>query len=231
MLDSLYGESDDPAERIDKRDVDAQFRVEYATKRFEEQVKARRVLSSNYCSYIIVSTLTTICCCFKSCFAKIDFMNAKIKKHQKFKLALDRLSEEQDIQAIISSNRVARIIHKATFKGRQRKAIDYSHKYIITDQNLVKTAVATKKEQNEKEDWVVRANTVVEGFDALNNEQDRRILYEMLGMRIYRDEFRDEDSSDSQREDKEPLLAIDYAFMYGNYDGDDAGDKKYTLNT
>ena len=41
-------------------------------------------------------------------------------------------------------------------------------------------------------------------------------MYETLGMRIYRDEFREvENSSDEEAED--PLLPIDYALMYGDY--------------
>ena len=68
---------------------------------------------------------------------------------------------------------------------------------------------------------------MIEGFDPLNNEQDRRVLYEITGMSIYRDEFKDGYSSDSQGDDKEPLLPIDYAFMYANYfdgNGDVDGD-------
>ena len=49
-------------------------------------------------------------------------------------------------------------------------------------------------------------------------------------MRIYRDEFKDGESSDSQGEDTEPLLAIDYAFMYGDYFDDDSN-QATTLNT
>ena len=158
-------------------------------------------------------------------------MNASIKKHYKFKLALNRLSEEQDIQGIIGSNCVSRLIHKANFLSRQRKAINYCHKYVITDLDVVKDAIAAKKEQSKKEDQAVQAQILVEGFDVMKNEQDRRILYEVLGMRIYRDEFMDEDSSDSQGEDREPLLPIDYAFMYGNYFNDDTWDNKYTLET
>lgn len=39
-------------------------------------------------------------------------------------------------------------------------------------------------------------------------------------MRIYRDEFRDEESSDSMGDDTDPLTEFDYAFMYGNFDED-----------
>jgi len=59
---------------------------------------------------------------------------------------------------------------------------------------------------------------VIEGFDLLNNEQDRRILYEVLGLRIYRDEFKDDESSDSLGDDTDPLTEFDLALMYGNYD-------------
>ena len=59
---------------------------------------------------------------------------------------------------------------------------------------------------------------VIEGFDLLNNEQDRRILYEVLGLRIYRDEFKDDESSDSLGDDTDPLTEFDLALIYGNYD-------------
>ena len=39
------------------------------------------------------------------------------------------------------------------------------------------------------------------GFDPENNEQDRRILYEVMGMRIYRDEFCENGSSDDDSEE------------------------------
>ena len=40
-------------------------------------------------------------------------------------------------------------------------------------------------------------------------------------MRIYRDEFRDDESlDDSMGGDTDPLTEFDYAFMYGNFDED-----------
>ena len=63
MLDRLYGEADNFAERVDKRDVDAQYRADYATKKFEERVQARRDLSSDYFSFNLIQVLTSLCCC------------------------------------------------------------------------------------------------------------------------------------------------------------------------
>ena len=48
------------------------------------------------------------------------------------------------------------------------------------------------------------------GFDPENNEQDRRILYEVMGMRLYRDEFYENGSSDSEiEEDDDNMIEID----------------------
>ena len=52
------------------------------------------------------------------------------------RLALERLSSEQDIQHVLVMNRISRLLHKASFKQRQRKALHYSHKFVITDQDL-----------------------------------------------------------------------------------------------
>ena len=52
------------------------------------------------------------------------------------------------------------------------------------------------------------------GFDPVNIMEDRRILYEVTGMRLRSGEFRDDSSSDSELDEaSEELLLIDYAFM------------------
>ena len=54
----------------------------------------------------------------------------------------------------------------------------------------------------------------------MNNQQDRRMLYEVTGMRLNDSEFKDESSSDSH-EDQEAILDIDYAFMERFYEEDE----------
>ena len=89
---------------------------------------------------------------------------------------------------MIESNRVSRLIHKATFLPRQRAALDHSHKYVISNRDVAKEA---NRSLNSARKPSLKVEKIVEGFDPENCEQDRRILYEVLGMRIYRDEFRD----------------------------------------
>ena len=62
-------------------------------------------------------------------------MRSRIIKYQKFKLAVERLSKEQDIQYLIEMNRVSRLLHKMNFLHRQRLAVNYSRKYTISSQD------------------------------------------------------------------------------------------------
>ena len=132
-------------------------------------------------------------------------MKKRINRHGRFELAVERMTKETDIQAMIASSRVSRFIHKTTLLARQRQAINYSHKFVITDIDVarnkdtkncclkkdIKTSASARLfDEN-------RIAKVLDGFDPEKSEPDRRILYEVMGMRLDREEFRDEDSSDS----------------------------------
>ena len=77
-------------------------------------------------------------------------------------------------------NRVTRLMHKAQFQTRHRLAIVYSHKYVITAEDLVKP--------HESENILVNIETEAEKAELLkrlagqystmaDNEIDRRIFY------------------------------------------------------
>ena len=109
------------------------------------------------------------------------------------------------------------------FLSRQRRAVKYSHKYVITHND-------TKRDDEEKDkhqdtfdiDPNADVAKLLEGFDPINNQQDRRILFEVTGMRLHNDEFQGDSSDDSELDEtSQELLPIDYAFMERFYDGDD----------
>jgi len=79
---------------------------------------------------------------------------------------------------------------------------------------------------------------LLDGFDPKNDENDRRILFEVTGMRLFNEEFRDDSTSSSNGDDGESsqgseslrhsdtaLLPIDYAFMYRGTIQDSEGDE------
>ena len=109
-------------------------------------------------------------------------------RHQKLELALERLSKEQDIQYIIEMNRISRLVHKAVFLNRQRRAINFSNKYVITNKDVQQDTLAKKKDKP-AETFDENVSKILTGFDPENNLQDRRILFEVTHMRVSRDDF------------------------------------------
>ena len=108
-------------------------------------------------------------------------------------------------------NRISRLLHKMNFLARQRRAVKYSHKYVIT----VNDTKRASKPSSDEESKADATKKVLEGFDPLNNEMDRRMMFEVTGMRLRNNEFQDDSSSGSSNDDEaaEELLPIDYAFM------------------
>jgi len=89
-------------------------------------------------SYLVSTfyfVLLNLCGCFQFCCRR-SYVGHGAKKYRKFQLALERLNHEQDIQYLIEMNRVTRLLHKAKFLTRQRKAVSYGHKYVISDYDL-----------------------------------------------------------------------------------------------
>ena len=130
-------------------------------------------------------------------------------------------------------NRVSRLLHKIHFLARQRRAVKYSYKYVITAQATKKAA--SEPQYSKEEDSQAIATKLLDGFDPANNQHDRLILYEVTGMRLRRDEFRDQSSSNSENDEfSEEILPIDYAFMERfNDEEDETGQQaefSYALN-
>ena len=61
-------------------------------------------------------------------------------------------------------NRITRHLHKAAFLTRQRLAINYSHKYVISDTD-VRLASRSKSKQNPVKYDIAMAMNVMDGFN------------------------------------------------------------------
>ena len=108
---------------------------------------------------------------------------SRYTKYEKLKIALKRLSFEQDIQNLISLNRVSRLVHKANFLARQRRAVNFSRKFVISNVDIQIERDAADSASVLAEDRTITASTesVLRGFDPYNLEVDRRLLYETTG--------------------------------------------------
>ena len=93
-------------------------------------------------------------------------------------------------------NRVTRLLHKARFLSRHRYLLAYSHKYVITADDLdsaPQTAIIDSKSEQETARFI---DNLLRDFDVGTNETDRRIYYEVMGRNMGSDEFDYRDSSD-----------------------------------
>eukprot|EP00354_Favella_ehrenbergii_P009025 CAMPEP_0170465654 /NCGR_PEP_ID=MMETSP0123-20130129/9919_1 /TAXON_ID=182087 /ORGANISM="Favella ehrenbergii, Strain Fehren 1" /LENGTH=238 /DNA_ID=CAMNT_0010731609 /DNA_START=842 /DNA_END=1558 /DNA_ORIENTATION=+ len=189
MIRKLYGETKESARsRSQMNHAGDVIDEEAAKKAFEEHVKSRQEFSSNYLSYLFYTGfLNSICCCLQGLCLRNSYFETKINRYQKFEIALQRLTQEQDIQYMIEMNRISRLLHKASLIVRQRRAIDYSHRFIINDANLraeqAKQAAGKADSDLRTQELLDPAfvDKLLENFDPGSDLQDRRILYEVTG--------------------------------------------------
>ena len=230
MLEQLYGGDGDLGDRVSTQDG-TEYGTYWATKTFEKHVNSRTELNNNFCFNLFFCIVISICCCFRGCCNRMDWIRrGKVKYHQ-FQLALERLSKEQDIQYIIEMNRISRLLHKINFLTRQRRAVQYTHKFVITAQDVKRaTAKKDKNQDSNVKKPETNSTKVLEGFDPINNEMDRLMLFEVTGMRLRNNEFQDDSSSDSENNTaSEELLPIDYAFMERFSDEEDDSGQQANL--
>ena len=109
---------------------------------------------------------------------------------------------EVDIQHMIEMNRVTRLLHKARFQSRQKRILAYSHKYVVTADDLLREQETTSQKSSAKKSQIeIEAiiNDLICDFDAEKNESDRRIFFEVTGRQLIDGEFNDVDTSDEER--------------------------------
>ena len=152
----------------------------------------------SFIGWLFYGQIMTACCeCLKrGCSRKPCFKN-RLNKYEKFQIALDRLSKEHDIQRMIALNRITKIVHKVNFLTRQRIAINFAKRYVISDQDIKQEEKLLNHDILEGKSAEEIAEYVLQDFDPDNQVVDRRIFYEITGMRIFADEFSDEDSDSS----------------------------------
>ena len=89
---------------------------------------------------------------------------------------------------MIALSRVSQLVNKTNFFSRQRHAVNYSRKFVISDHDISSVSHTTAVIPFEDESHRFK---LVEGFDPDGNKTDRRLLYEITGLRMRQDEVTD----------------------------------------
>ena len=70
---------------------------------------------------------------------------------------------------------------------RQRSTVDYSHNFVIADDEVERYESRRNRPYEGKYQWTVEQ--VLEGFDPKENDWDRRLLYEVTGIQLNPGEY------------------------------------------
>lgn len=148
--------------------------------KMKTKIERRKKFTQSFC-FNLLSFFFGKCCCSKS----------NIRSYKKFQIAKERVLKEHDIQTIIAMNRITRIIHKSYFKSRQRLALAYSHKFMVTAADVDNPGLQLPALTDAD-----KLATILDGFDPETDSLDRRILFEVTGFQLREGEFADEGTSD-----------------------------------
>ena len=85
---------------------------------------------------------------------------------------------------MIEMNRVTRLLHKARFLSRHRYLLAYSHKYVITADDLTRASQTASTTGISEMETAEMIDELLKDFDAERNETDRRIYYEVIGRQL-----------------------------------------------
>mmetsp|Transcript_22825 Transcript_22825/g.26813 ORF Transcript_22825/g.26813 Transcript_22825/m.26813 type:complete len:143 (-) Transcript_22825:7-435(-) len=110
---------------------------------------------------------------------------------------------------MIEMNRITRLLHSAAFLTRQRRAITFSKKYVITERDLVRKKQVVEARQLPSWHETGLVSEVLYGFDPGESMRDRRILYEVTGLKVGDHSFYDQFSSDSEDADTYSGVSFD----------------------
>ena len=131
MVKSLYGHT--MHNQISDVIVDGLGAKEAMKDRLERRVE----FSINFWGWLFYGVLMPSCCsCIRKCCTRSHNSKFRMAKYEKLNVALKRLSFEIDIQRMISLNRVARIVHKDALHFRQRRSVNFSRKFVISDLDI-----------------------------------------------------------------------------------------------
>ena len=100
-------------------------------------------------------------------------------------------------------NRVTRLIHKLRFKARQRRTVSYFSKYVLTEKDVDEAAANIDSKAKVVEHNVLNypEEKLYADFDPEGDPWDKRLLYEVTGLRLNEQDYKGDDTSSDEDAD------------------------------
>ncbi len=170
---------------------------------FKQRILSAKDFHFGYVTYLIFTCFFTVfCCCKGCCESNSIWCKSSIRSFKKFEIAQKRLLDEQDLQKMIATNRITRFLHKLRFKARQRRAVSFFSKYLLTEKDV-------DDAQNASEPGLIGTEQalhfpiekIYQDFEPEEDPWDKRLLYEVTGLRLNENDYRGDDTSSDEDAD------------------------------
>ena len=96
-----------------------------------------------------------------------------------------RLTDEFDQEKIVHMLRVSRLVSLMKLNRMQRLSVDFFRRYTIQKKDIDQSRHHTRGHS---------VDSIVRGLNPEENRIDRRILYELAGVKLDKDDYNDESS-------------------------------------
>ena len=138
--------------------------------------------SISYGSYMILSTLDCICCCLTKFCDSRNWYKRKMLRYKRLELAKQKLQGELSIFQYLTMKRQSLFLFKTWLNRRQRTSVKFFKRYTVQNSEI------DKDWDNEKLN-AFDVDRVVSECDFKNDLIDRRIAFEMTGLRLNEDDW------------------------------------------
>lgn len=97
-------------------------------------------------------------------------------------------------------NRITRFLHKLRFKARQRRAVSFFSKYLLTEKDVddAQNAASGAGDAAVEEVLNYPIQKLYEEFEPERDPWDKRLLYEVTGLRLNEQDYRGDDTSSDE---------------------------------
>ena len=98
---------------------------------------------------------------------------------------------------MIYNQRIQNFMQKTTLKKRQREIVQYFMRYVIENDEIKKKDISSRQ---------LTAKQLIDGLDPVQDDYDRRILFEVSKRRVEEGDFRDDTSFEEDSSDEDDVL-------------------------
>mmetsp|Transcript_34493 Transcript_34493/g.45371 ORF Transcript_34493/g.45371 Transcript_34493/m.45371 type:complete len:203 (+) Transcript_34493:1269-1877(+) len=176
--------------------------------RLLSRLKKGSEFSQSYLSQLTVQFLSSFCCCFvrrlDSSAREGSWYRRNMQRLRRLKGARERLNQELDVLHLVREIRLVDMLKRVVLSRRQRASVPFFRRYTIKGGGTEGEDAAVEPEARAQTRRTLSPEELLgwlaSDCDPVGDPIDRRIFFEITGLRLEDDDFRGETSSEGEGE-------------------------------